>query len=223
MLSKDKGKDKERRGDCSLLAFPNGCQPEIQSLVRSKIRIYFLCWPETLHIATAPQQPWAVPGFCCSFLLCCSHSWLLFLLPLPASQVILFSHRLLPGSDFSHLPVLPQTSHMDLLLLSSNLQPFPRQLSPLVSLFLHLCFCRIQLPSVVPVPRRLILGLRWLSAGCWLHLKTWWLRCSSEATGKLCLDGSSQCEWRLAPTLILTCCRASLTIHFHQSQTLAGV
>lgn len=67
-----------------------------------------------------------------SCLLCWPHSLLLFLLPLPASQVTLFSYRLITGSDFNHLcvdefPTSPgassDLSHPSLFLLCSPL-PF---------------------------------------------------------------------------------------------------
>lgn len=105
--------DKERC-DCLLLVPPNGVSTG-NSLVTSKIIIYFLCWPEILYRPPHHSTLWAFLSFrgllrfnslaFSSCLLCCSHSLPLFLLPLPASQVILFSYGLITGSDFNHLCV----------------------------------------------------------------------------------------------------------------------
>lgn len=207
------------------------CQLKIHPLGISKIRIHFLCWPVTLCIAAhhSARAFLSLHGLlqCAalalsSCLLCCSHSWLLFcfLFRLPKPCCFISSCvdelHILPSfrQPLTQIPVPPVLSN-----------PWP---SPQARVSLCLTF-----PSFLllqdPVAFRWSCASKTFTrsqmtvAGCWLDFKKWWLNGSSEGTGNLYLDGSSQCDWPLAPTLTLTCCRGTLTIHFHLSQTLASV
>lgn len=153
-----------------------------------------------------------------------------------SSQVILFSNRLVSlGSDFSHhlcaggFQISPcassSLSHQSSLLLASAPLTFSLvRVSPLCLTFLYLCFCRLQLPSCCCSASEKLNARSpmTLTAGYWLNFKIWWWHCGSEATRNCGLNGCSQCEWTLALTSIWTHCRASLTIHFPQSQTPGG-
>lgn len=114
-------------------------------------------------VASCDSTLWLFPPASFAVHIPCHFSCFLFLLPksfcFPTDLLLEVTSIISVLTNFKLLLVLRASSDLShaflFLLCSLTSALLPRQVSPLVSLLLHLCFHRIQPPSAVPGPQRL--------------------------------------------------------------------